>query len=239
MRRCPPALDATKSKLMKIKTILAARAYPRALRGFAIGALCLFGALAHAESTPSHPEAARAKLEGIAQQMVVSLQNPGVRQNVSALQQLVIDVLVPHIDFRVSANLVLGSHWKDATESQRIAFMNEFQSFLVRFYTGALASYVDSKEIPLDIMAFREAPIIKDAVQAKIRSHIGQADGEEVAVEYRMYWREGSWKVVDVSVAGISMVQSYRSSFTSTVKDKGLDALINQLHARNQSFASN
>jgi phospholipid transport system substrate-binding protein len=147
-------------------------------------------------------------------------------------------VLVPHIDFRVSSNLVLGAHWKDASESQRKAFMKEFQGFLVRFYTGALASYVDSADIPVDIMTFSDDVATRGANQALVRSRVGQASGDPVQVDYRMYWRD-SWKVVDVSVAGISMVQNYRSNFTSTVKQHGIDALIAQLQERNRALALN
>ncbi len=59
-----------------------------------------------------------------------------------------------------------------------------------------------------------------------------------ILVEYRMYWRD-SWKVIDVSIDGISIVQNYRSNFSSTVKREGLDVLIAQLHERNLSFAAN
>jgi phospholipid transport system substrate-binding protein len=170
--------------------------------------------------------------------MVVALQDPAVRQDVQQIEQLVRRILVPHIDFRAASNLVLGPHWKDASETQRAAFITEFQAFLVRFYTGALASYVDSGEVPLDVMSFREEPRIKDERQVFVRSQVAQSGGDEVAVEYRMLWRD-AWKVIDVSVAGISMVQSYRSNFNSTVKREGLDVLIAQLQQRNQSFATN
>jgi len=207
------------------------------IHGIAATVLGLFVLVDPASATPD-PQAARQKLEDIAETMVTSLQDPAVRESVPRLQQLVVEVLVPHIDFRVSSNLVLGPHWKDASEAQRDAFIREFQAFLVRFYTGALASYVDSTDIPLDIMSFDQEPVTKGTNQALVRSRVGQVSGDPVAVDYRMYWSD-DWKVIDVSVAGISMVQNYRSNFTSTVKQQGLDSLIAQLHERNQSFAAN
>ena len=199
--------------------------------------LSLSTSAANAE-VDANPLMARAQLEEVAQNMVVALQDPAVRQDVGQVEQLVRRILVPHIDFRASSNLVLGPHWKGASEAQRAAFINEFQAFLVRFYTGALASYVDSGEVPLDVMSFREEPRIKNERQVFVRSHVGQSDGNEVAVEYRMLWRD-AWKVIDVSVAGISMVHSYRSNFSSTVERQGLDVLIAQLQERNQSFSTN
>ncbi len=213
--------------------------YARGFAGIlAFCLLCTVSTVAVATAEPPAATTARSALESIASRMVTALQDPAVRQDERQLEQLVRTELVPHIDFRVSANLVLGPHWNDASEAQREAFIEEFRAFLVRFYTSALASHVDSKAIPVDIMSFREEPRVKDARQVFVRSYVTQAGGEEVAVEYRMFWRD-AWKVIDVSVAGISMVQNYRSNFTTTVKQQGLDALIAQLQERNRSFAAN
>lgn len=181
---------------------------------------------------------ARTQLEEIAENMVSALQDPSLRTNVHQIEQLVQRILVPHIDFRTSSNLVLGPHWKDTNEKQRASFINEFQAFLVRFYTGALASYIDSETVPVNVMSFREDPRTKGERQVFVRSHIGQSGDDEITVDYRMYWR-GAWKIIDVSVAGISMVQSYRSNFTSTVEQQGIEVLIAQLQERNRSFANN
>lgn len=197
--------------------------------------LIMSAALAEVDADP---KLARAQLAEVAKDMVTALQDPAVRRDVSQVELLVQRILVPHIDFRASSNLVLGPHWKDASEAQRAAFINEFQAFLVRFYTGALASYIDSDEIPNDIMSFHDEPRTKGERQVFVRSQVGQSGGDEVAVEYRMLWRD-AWKVIDVSVDGISMVNSYRSNFSSTVKRQGLDVLIAQLQERNQSFSTN
>ncbi|MFP6682543.1 MAG: ABC transporter substrate-binding protein [Gammaproteobacteria bacterium] len=186
----------------------------------------------------ANAQLARTQLEEIAENMVSALQDPSLRTNVHQIEQLVQRILVPHIDFRTSSNLVLGPHWKDTNEKQRASFINEFQAFLVRFYTGALASYIDSETVPVNVMSFREDPRTKGERQVFVRSHIGQSGDDEITVDYRMYWR-GAWKIIDVSVAGISMVQSYRSNFTSTVEQQGIEVLIAQLQERNRSFANN
>lgn len=223
---------------MTIRSLSHSLSLPGTARLCGIALLFVCSGAIGATETSRSAAAARAALVSIADRMVTALQDPGVREDERQLQHLVVSELVPHIDFRISSNLVLGPHWKDANEAQRDAFITEFTAFLVRFYTSALASHVDSEAIPLDIMSFRDEPKIKDERQVVVRSYVAQADGEEVAVEYRMFWRDG-WKVIDVSVGGISMVQNYRSSFTSTVQQQGLDALIAQLHERNNSFAAN
>jgi phospholipid transport system substrate-binding protein len=214
----------------------------RARGTFALPMLLCLATLSLPVAATAEPDTgaavAQATLERLSKDMVAGLQDPSVRQNVNEIRDLVERVLVPHIDFRVSSNLVLGPHWADASESQRTAFIDEFRSFLVRFYVGALASYVDSSGVPTDVMTFEDEPKLKNERQLTVFSKVGQANGDKVPVEYRFFLRE-SWKIIDVSVAGISMVQSYRSNFTSTVKNKGLDVLIAQLHERNLSFRAN
>lgn len=222
---------------MKIRVSTKPRSAQFFCRALVVGGLFLASFSGHANTGAApDPLAARTALEQVAAEMVTALQDPSVRTDVHKMRELVDRVLVPQIDFRTSSNLVLGAHWKEASEAQREAFMAEFQAFLVRFYTSALASYVDSEEVPIDIMSFNEEPRSKGERQVFVLSHVGQPGGEPVAVEYRMYWSD-AWKVIDVSVDGISMVQTYRSNFTSTVKREGLDTLIAQLRERNETLA--
>lgn len=210
---------------------------PRYARAFFLLFVLLLGNQVFAQSA-AEPAAARAGLERLAGEIVTALQDPAVRKDVRLIRQLVVQTLVPQIDFRVSSNLVLGEHWAEASEAQQGAFIEEFQSFLVRFYAGALASYVDSGEVTVPVMSFNEEPRIKDERQLIVRSQVGQPSGDGVAVDYRMFWRD-SWKIIDVSVGGISMVQNYRSNFISTVQQQGIDVLTAQLQERNQSFSAN
>ncbi|MFT4560917.1 MAG: phospholipid transport system substrate-binding protein [Gammaproteobacteria bacterium] len=218
--------------------LIGANALPRAMLALVSLAVMSFLSPTLSADASDDPAAARLVLEEVASAMVSALQDPTVRQDVNKIQQLVVEVLVPQIDFRVSSNLVLGEYWATATEQQRSAFIDEFQVFLVRFYAGALASYIDSSEVPGNVMSFDQDPRIKDERQLIVPSIVGQPDADSIAVDYRMFYRD-SWKIIDVSVAGISMVQSYRSNFTSTVRQKGIDVLIAQLQQRNQSFSAN
>ena len=223
--------------MLKLDSIFSIGRNALALQAWLCVAALLIAASTNAEPHKS-PAAAQAILEQLSRDMVAGLQEASVRENVNEIRELVDRVLVPHIDFRVSSNLVLGPYWADASDSQRTAFISEFQSFLVRFYAGALASYVDGTAVPTDIMTFDQEPRLKNERQLTVFSKVGQASGENVPVEYRLFFRD-TWKSIDVSVSGISMVQNYRSNFTSTVKKQGLDVLIAQLHERNLSFQAN
>ena len=141
--------------------------------------------------------------------MLESLDNDEATTNMTELRNIVDQHLVPHIDFRISSSLVLAEHWKTASEAQRIEFINEFRAFLVRFYTEALGSYVKTHKIPNDLFAFDDNIDIKSDRQVFITASVKQADGGLVPVVYRMVWQQ-AWRVVDVSLKGISMVKTYR-----------------------------
>ncbi len=183
---------------------------------------------------PADPQDALVLLEKVATQMVTALRDPSGRGDVARLESLVDENLVPHINFRASSNLVLGKHWKTTSEIDRVAFIEEFRSFLVRFYTQALSGYVKTREIPQDLMVFDDKLRTKGGNQVLVTSRVKQPNGGDVNVVYRLLWANG-WKVVDVSLGGISMVKNYQSSFASTVEKEGIQGLIAQLRARNEN----
>ncbi len=184
------------------------------------------------------PQAAHRLLTGVADDMIAELRNPAIRRDESSVSDLVNRVLVPHIDFEVTARLVLGKHWRAASAAQRAAFVQEFRGFVLRFYTTALADYVASNDVPRDIMAFQPVSAAEAERQMYVRSQVRQQNGQPVSVDYRMYWVDDTWKVVDVSVEGISMAVNYRTNFANEIRAKGIDGLIASLRERNAELAS-
>ena len=183
------------------------------------------------------PKDALALAKTVAHQMMSALGDSETRTNMRELRSIVDKHLVPHIDFRNSSSLVLAKHWKTASEAQRVEFITQFRAFLVRFYTEALGGYVKTREIPENLISFDDEVEVKTAKQVFVTSNVKQPDGGSVPVTYRMLWNQ-SWRVIDVSLSGISMVKTYRGNFVSTVESKGLDALIEQLNERNQMLES-
>jgi len=189
-----------------------------------------------ASATNTDPEAALSLLQRIADDMVTALQDPEVRRDEAAIADLVDRVLVPHVDFELASRLVLGKHWRTASPEQRETFVKEFKKFILRFYNGALTSYVASNEVPRDLMRFEPVKADDDARQLYVRSSVRQQNGPPVSVDYRMYRTGGEWRVIDVSVEGISMAVSYRTNFASEIRRKGIDGLIASLRERNEEL---
>jgi phospholipid transport system substrate-binding protein len=206
----------------------------RKLRGLAI-ALALLGLgmqIAAAEGVET--AAALSMLEQIKGQMLTALQSPSVREDTSSLRTIVDQVLVPRIDFRAASQLILGAHWKAATSQQRDAFMREFREFLVRFYSSAMTGYITGAMVPENFMTFDATPLRESSNQLTLRSHVWPPSGASIPVDYRLY-KSDSWRVIDVSVGGISLARNYRAGFDSTINASGLDELIADLAAKNAS----
>lgn len=167
-------------------------------------------------------------IQKTADQLQVSLQKPEYKADFKKATALVDQIINPHVDFDRVAILVLGKHWRTATPDQRERFKQEFRLLLVRTYTTAFTEYSDWK--------IRYLPLEKEASDKKVmvKTEILQSGGQPVAINYRMVHEGDDWKVYDVLIEGISLLQNYRTSFNDEVEQTGsLDKLIAHLAERN------
>jgi len=150
-----------------------------------------------------------------------------LRQDPSRLYGLVHQIILPNFDFNLISRWVLGRAWQQATPDQRRQFAQEFQTLLVRTYSNALLEYVDED--------FQFLPPRGEVSgnEATVRTEIRLSAGQPIPIHYRMHLRDGAWKIIDVTVEGISLVTNYRSTFASQIRSSGLDAVIADLRQRN------
>lgn len=141
---------------------------------------------------------------------------------------LIEEHIAPHFDFPRITALAVGRAWAQSDAAQREALTKEFRELLVRTYSNALAQYKDQT------VRFRPMRQGQDPGEAIVHSQIEQAGGRPVALDYRLSKDSGEWKVIDVSVANVSLVTSYRSSFASEVRKGGVDGLLKALQAKNR-----
>ncbi len=143
------------------------------------------------------------------------------------LRALVDKYLLPHFDTDYAARLVLGKHWRDATESQRKRFIEAFYGALMADYGDALAEFTSDR---LRILPFRGDPA---ADSATVRTEVKRDTGQMVPVNYSLRRTPQGWKAWDVTIEGISYVRNFRTDFGAEIDQKGLDAVIERLEARN------
>lgn len=170
------------------------------------------------------------------QTMVTELRarREAIARDPAIVQQLAERILLPHVDFITASRQVLGKHWRRASREQKLAFVREFRTLLLRFYSSALADYL--REHDLDPAMFRFAPLraAPDARQVTVHMDLHPpGDGKPVNVNFLMHHSRKGWRVYDLAIDGVSLISTYRSSFAGQIRQEGLDALIARLAEKN------
>jgi phospholipid transport system substrate-binding protein len=125
----------------------------------------------------------------------------------------------------------MGRNWRKANAEQQQRLIDEFRTLLVRTYTTALTQY---RNQTVDFKPLRTAPNDSEVV---VQSLIKQPGGAPVAIDYGMEKTDSGWKVYNVKIEGISLVENYRNTFNSEIQKHGVDGLIKSLVEKNRSNA--
>lgn len=152
--------------------------------------------------------------------------------NQKKILELVDAKVLPHFNFERMTKLAVGKSWRTATPDQKQALITEFRTMLVRTYTKAFTSYRDQ------IIEVKPLKMAGDATEVTIKTEIIKPGAQQpVLVDYDMEKMPNGWKVYDLTVEGVSLVTSYRSTFADQVQQSGIDGLIKTLAEKNQAAA--
>ena len=146
---------------------------------------------------------------------------------------LVDKIVMPNVNFRRMTAAAVGPGWRQATPEQQKRLQDEFKVLLVRTYAGALAQVSDQT---VRIKPMRAAADDKDVL---VRTEI-VGKGDPIQLDYRLEKTPGEgagWKIYNLNVLGVWLVETYRSQFAQEINAKGIDGLIDTLVARNKSNA--
>ena len=147
---------------------------------------------------------------------------------------LVDKTVMPNVNFRRMTAAAVGPGWRQATPEQQKRLQDEFKVLLVRTYAGALAQVSDQT---VRIRPMRAAADDKDVL---VRTEI-VGKGDPIQLDYRLEKTPGEgagWKIYNLNVLGVWLVETYRSQFAQEINAKGIDGLIDTLVARNKSNAA-
>jgi phospholipid transport system substrate-binding protein len=134
-----------------------------------------------------------------------------LRSQPTFVYSLVRKILLPRVDVRVMSMTVLGrSGWYKATPSQRTQFTKTFTTTVIKTYASALNAYTDET---VKFFPVRGGTRGRSVLQ--VNSQIIRPDGPPVPVSYSVVLRSRVWKIYDLTVEGISLLQSFRSQFAS------------------------
>ncbi len=147
--------------------------------------------------------------------------------DVQRINELVNQYLLPYVNFQKTTRLATGRYWRQATDQQKQELPDAFKGTLIRTYGGALA-HVD-KISGLTVLPFRGDATANDAV---VRTVFSQYNGPSIGVDYRLEKTPEGWKIYDLNVEGIWLIQNYRNQFSQQISQVGIDGLIAALNLK-------
>lgn len=155
--------------------------------------------------------------------------DPAILSNAAKLKELIESKLIPNFNFARMTQLAMGRNWAKASPEQQSALTKEFQTLLVRTYSGALANFRNNT---IEVRPLRMQPTETDVT---VKTVINQANGQGIPIDYSLEKSaDGSWKAYDIIVGGVSLVTNYRDEFNTVIRDQSVDALIKQLQSKNK-----
>lgn len=140
------------------------------------------------------------------------------------LRGIIEEHVLVHIDFGLMSRLVLGKHWRKASKEQREVFTRAFRERLIRTYSTPLSKYEGQQ---IKFLPYREG---KDPKRATVETHIVPHQGVPIPVSYKLRLQDRlGWKVYDISIDAVSMVNNYRSAYGSEISRKGMAKFISSV----------
>lgn len=176
----------------------------------------------------ANPQTPKEIITNVSETLQKKLQDKAFTKNFAQVTAFVNSVIEPHTDFDLIAPLVLGKHWKTASEDEQLRFKKEFQTLIIRAYSRAFVEYNqwNINYLPLDLAS--------GANKAIVKTRVLQPNRQPIDVDYRMLLKKGEWKVYDILIEGASLVTTYRSSFNEEIQKSGsLKSVIDTLAKRN------
>jgi phospholipid transport system substrate-binding protein len=138
--------------------------------------------------------------------------------------------IMPNVNFSRMTSSAVGRYWRTATPEQQKRLQEEFKTLLVRTYSGALTQVKDQTIAvkPLRAAAGDTEVIVRSEVHGR---------GDPIQLDYRLEKVDGApsgWKIYDLNVLGVWLVETYKGQFAQEINAKGIDGLIESLSQRNK-----
>jgi phospholipid transport system substrate-binding protein len=150
--------------------------------------------------------------------------------DVGRIVTLVDTKIMPNVNFSRMTSSAVGRYWRQATPEQQKQLQDEFKILLVRTYAGALGEVKDQT------LSFRPLRSRPEDTEVVVRSEV-RGRGEPIQLDYRLEKTPQGWKIYDLNVLGVWLVETYRSQFAQEIGSKGIDGLIATLSQRNKASA--
>lgn len=168
-------------------------------------------------------------LENTAGQILGTLKQnkTNLKKNNQIIYQAVERYLVPNVDVSGMSRSVLGRKaWGQASAGEREQFSKAFTQLVIRTYASPLAEYTDETIKFLPVRGSIESRFIR------VNSIIIRSSGKNIPLSYSLISKDGNWKIYDLSVEGVSLLQSFRSQFAGALQNASMQDLIKQMQQK-------
>lgn len=185
------------------------------------------GAWAPAHATVEGPDAL---IKRVATEVLDTVKADPTMQagDLQKVMTLVDNKIMPNVNFERMTASAVGRFWRQASPEQQKQLQTEFKTLLVRTYSGALSQVKDQS---LSFRPLRAAPTDTEVV---VRSEV-RGRGDPVQLDYRLEKADSGWKIYDLNVMGVWLVETYRTQFAQEINANGIDGLIASLAKRNRT----
>lgn len=141
--------------------------------------------------------------------------------------------LLPIVDVEGMSRSVLGrAAWNKANAAQKVQFSQSFTRLVIRTYSSPLAQYSDESIQFLPVRGPLNSHFMR------VNSVIVRSEGQNIQLTYSLVNKNGQWKIYDISVEGVSLLQSFRSQFAQVLQNSSIDEVIKQMQQKQLKRAS-
>lgn len=151
--------------------------------------------------------------------------------NLDRLNALVDKRVMPYVNFQRMTALAVGRNWRAATPEQQAALQTEFRRLLLLTYADAVRQVTDTT---IQVRPMRSAPTDEEVI---VRTQVLRPGKEPIQLDYRLQKTPAGWKIFDLNILGLWLIEHYRNQFAQVVGASGIDGLIKSLKEKNQSLA--
>lgn len=200
----------------------------RGIKSLLVVLSCIFATLSFGETSPVP------MLESTAGQIIhtLSTQKANLKSNKAIINQAIRQYLLPHVDVAGMSRSVLGREaWTKASASERSQFAESFTNLVIRTYANPLAEFNDEK---IKFMPIRGGVTGRFV---RVNSIIVRSSGPNIPLSYSLVNKGGEWKIYDMSVEGVSLLQSFKQQFAQSLQSSNMKTLIEQMNQRRNKAA--
>ena len=145
-----------------------------------------------------------------------------IKQDPEMLRTIMEEELVPHIDYKFAAFMVLGKHFKSVPKEKMGEYISVFRQYLITTYAVAMG-YYDNQEV-----IFEPESNFEDQKSVTVRAVVQDPERPEIKIAFKVRKdsKTNEWRAYDMVAEGISMLNSKRSEFESILRQEGIDSVI-------------